>query len=27
MTLSQKEHELQNETTDIKLLFCIVVNA
>ncbi|WP_445178759.1 hypothetical protein [Pseudomonas sp. McL0111] len=27
MTLSHKEHELQNETTDIKLLFCIVVNA
>ena len=27
MTLSQNEHELQNETTDIKLLFCIVVNA
>jgi hypothetical protein len=27
MSLSQKEHELQNETTDIKLLFCIIVNA
>jgi len=27
MRLSQNEHELQNETTDIKLLFCIIVNA
>ena len=26
MSLSQKEHELQNETTDIKLLFCISVS-
>ncbi|SDO73256.1 hypothetical protein SAMN04489798_3708 [Pseudomonas arsenicoxydans] len=27
MRLSQKEYELQNETTDIKLLFCIILNA